>query len=164
LLNKNTKDEYTHGVTIYTDGACLGNPGPGGYGAVLIHGDRTKEISEGFPETTNNRMELLAVISALEFLKTPCRVTIFTDSQYISKAINQGWLEKWQKNGWKTSNRTDVKNKDLWQALLKMLRKHRVSFEWVKGHSGDYYNERCDVLAREAAEGLREERDERDEG
>lgn len=155
-MNK-TADEYKHGVTIYTDGACLGNPGPGGYGAVLIHGDRTKEISEGFPDTTNNRMELLGVIAALELLKTPCRVTIFTDSQYISKAINQGWLEKWRKNGWKTSSRTDVKNKDLWQALLDMLRKHRVSFEWVKGHSGDYYNERCDTLAREAAETVRAE-------
>ncbi len=145
---------HKHSVIIYTDGACLRNPGPGGYGAVLIHGDRVKEISEGFPDTTNNRMELLGVISALGALKIPCQVRVFTDSQYIAKAVNQGWLEKWQKNGWKTSNRNDVKNKDLWQEMIKLLKRHSVAFEWVKGHSGDHYNERCDVLAREAAEGV----------
>lgn len=139
------------GVTIYTDGACLKNPGPGGYGAVLIHGDRVKEIAKGFPDTTNNRMELMAVIFALEALKYPCRVTVFTDSQYIAKAINLGWLDKWQKSGWKTSNRTDVKNKDLWQRMIKLLNKHSVEFQWIRGHSGDKYNERCDLLARDAA-------------
>jgi ribonuclease HI len=157
---KKANNGQKHSVIIYTDGACLRNPGPGGYGAVLIHGDMVKEISEGFSDTTNNRMELLGVISALGVLKISCQVRVFTDSQYIAKAVNQGWLEKWQKNGWKTSNRNDVKNKDLWQEMIKLLKRHSVAFEWVKGHSGDHYNERCDVLAREAAEGVREERDE----
>lgn len=138
-------------LMIYTDGACLKNPGPGGYGAVLLYGDKVKEIAEGFPDTTNNRMELLAVISALETLKYPCSVKIFTDSQYIAKAINQGWLNKWQRNGWKTSTKTDVKNKDLWQRMISLIKVHSVKFNWVKGHNGDYYNERCDDLARDAA-------------
>ncbi|WP_028574376.1 ribonuclease HI [Desulfonatronovibrio hydrogenovorans] len=145
-------------LKIYTDGACLNNPGPGGYGAVLIHGDRTREISRGVPETTNNRMELLAVISALEALKYPCRVRLYTDSQYIAKAINQNWLAKWQKNGWKTSARKDVKNRDLWERLAKLLKIHSVRFEWVKAHNGDYYNERCDTLAREAAREIAEKK------
>ncbi|MCA1743642.1 MAG: ribonuclease HI [Desulfonatronovibrio sp.] len=138
-------------LTIYTDGACLKNPGPGGYGAVLLYGDKVKEIAKGFPDTTNNRMELLAVISALDTLKYPCSVKVFTDSQYIAKAVNQGWLAKWQRNGWKTSTKTDVKNKDLWQKMITLLNVHSVKFNWVKGHSGDYYNERCDDLARDAA-------------
>lgn len=138
-------------VTIYTDGACLKNPGPGGYGAVLVHGDRVKEISKGFPDTTNNRMELLGVISALEALKYPCKVQIYTDSQYIARAINHGWLDKWQRNGWKTSNRNEVKNRDLWQKMINLLSRHQVEFKWIKGHSGDMYNERCDVLAKDAA-------------
>ncbi len=148
---KQVNKDYASCVTIYTDGACLKNPGPGGYGAVLIHGDRVKEIAKGFPDTTNNRMELMAVISALEALKYPCKVKIFTDSQYISKAINLGWLDKWQKSGWKTSNRSDVKNKDLWQQMIRLLKKHCVEFKWVRGHSGNRYNERCDLLARDAA-------------
>lgn len=138
-------------LTIYTDGACLKNPGPGGYGAVLLYRDKVKEIAKGFPDTTNNRMELLAVISALETLKYPCSVRIFTDSQYIAKAINQGWLDKWQRNGWKTSTKSDVKNKDLWQRMINLIKVHSVKFNWVKGHNGDYYNERCDDLARDAA-------------
>ncbi len=148
---KEINNDPVPAVTIYTDGACLKNPGPGGYGAVLIHGKREKEISKGFPDTTNNRMELQGVISALEALKYPCNVEIFTDSQYIAKAINQGWLEKWQRNGWKTSGRNDVKNRDLWQEMIRLLGKHSVKFRWVKGHSGNHYNERCDVLARDAA-------------
>ncbi len=148
---KEVKKGFGPCITIYTDGACLKNPGPGGYGAVLIHGDRIKEISKGFPDTTNNRMELLGVISALETLRYPCEVVVFTDSQYIAKAINQGWLNKWQQNGWKTSNRSDVKNKDLWQEMIRLIKEHSVVFKWVKGHSGDHYNERCDVLARDAA-------------
>jgi len=151
---KEMNDNSGPDVIIYTDGACLKNPGPGGYGAVLIHGDRIKEISKGFPETTNNRMELMGVISALEVLKYSCSVKIFTDSQYIAKAINQGWLDKWQKNGWKTSSRTEVKNKDLWQEMIRLLKRHSVEFKWVKGHSGNHYNERCDVLARDAALGV----------
>lgn len=139
------------GVTIYTDGACLKNPGPGGYGAVLIYEAREKEISRGFPDTTNNRMELMAVISALKELKCPCRVKIYTDSQYIAKAVNQKWLDKWQRNGWKTSGRNDVKNKDLWQEMIRLLNRHTLEFNWVKGHNGDHYNERCDQLARNAA-------------
>lgn len=149
-MNKTGKD-FSQLVTIYTDGACLNNPGPGGYGVILIHGERVKEISRGFPETTNNRMELMGVIAALEALKYPCRVELYTDSQYISRAINEGWLERWQKKAWMTSSKTPVKNIDLWQRLLQLLAKHRVEFKWVKGHSGDHYNERCDVLARDAA-------------
>ncbi len=138
-------------VTIYADGACLKNPGPGGYGAVLIYKGKEKEISEGFPATTNNRMELLGVISALEELKYPCKVVVFTDSRYIASAVNQGWLENWQRNGWKSSGGKQVKNMDLWKRLLVLLNRHEVIFRWVKGHSGDRYNERCDQLAKNAA-------------
>ncbi len=138
-------------VEIYTDGACLNNPGPGGYGAVLIYNRQKKEISRGVPDTTNNRMELSAIIAGLEALKFPCKVIIHTDSQYISKAINQGWLGKWQKNGWQTSAKTNVKNRDLWEKLQSLMDRHRVTFRWIKGHSGVKYNERCDALAREAA-------------
>ncbi|MFP4084240.1 MAG: ribonuclease HI [Desulfonatronovibrio sp.] len=138
-------------VVVYTDGACLKNPGPGGYGAVLLYKDRKKEIAKGYPETTNNRMELLGVISALKELKYPCRIKVYTDSQYIAKAVNQKWLDKWKRNGWKTSGRNDVKNKDLWQELISLLDKHSVEFSWVKAHNGDHYNERCDQLAKKAA-------------
>ena len=133
-------------VTIYTDGACSGNPGPGGWGAILRYGAAVKELSGGEPETTNNRMELTGVITALEALKEPCRVTLYTDSQYVESAINQGWLESWRKRGWKRKG-GEVKNPDLWQRLLPLLETHDVTFIWVKGHAENEYNNRCDELA-----------------
>lgn len=140
-------------VTIYTDGSCLGNPGPGGYGAVLIYGDNRKELSQGYRQTTNNRMEMRGVIAALSSLKRPCEVELFTDSKYIKNAVVQNWIGNWQKNGWKTAAKKPVKNKDLWLELIKLIEKHKVEFRWVKGHSGHPENERCDDLARNAASG-----------
>lgn len=134
-------------VTLYTDGACSGNPGPGGYGAVLIYKDTKKEMSEGFKETTNNRMELLSVIVGLRCLKERCKVNIYSDSKYVVDAINSGWLIKWQSNGWKTAGKKEVKNIDLWQELLTEMEKHEIIFHWVKGHDGNEYNEICDKLA-----------------
>ena len=133
-------------VTIYTDGACSGNPGPGGWGAILKYGEAVKELSGGEPETTNNRMELTGVITALAALREPCRVTLCTDSQYIANAINRGWLDSWQKRGWKRKG-GEVKNPDLWQALIPLLEKHDVTFVWVKGHAENEFNNRCDELA-----------------
>ena len=133
-------------VTIYTDGACSGNPGPGGWGAILMYGKNKKELSDGEMSTTNNRMELTAVISALEALKEPCYVTLYTDSQYVANAINLGWLESWKKKGWKRKG-GEVKNPDLWIKLVPLLEKHKVTFEWVKGHAENEYNNRCDELA-----------------
>ncbi len=133
-------------VTIYTDGACSGNPGPGGWAAVLIAGENRKEISGGESATTNNRMELLGVISALELLKRPCEVTLFTDSQYIERAINEGWLRGWKARGWKRKD-GELKNPELWQRLDGLLARHRVTFHWVKGHAGNADNNRCDELA-----------------
>ena len=133
-------------VTIYTDGACSGNPGPGGWAAVLIAGPHRKEISGGEAATTNNKMELMAVISALELLKRPCQVTLYTDSQYIEKAINQGWLASWKKRGWRRKE-GELKNADLWQRLDSLLIEHQVSFSWVKGHAENELNNRCDALA-----------------
>jgi len=134
-------------VTIYTDGACSGNPGPGGWSAILLFGETKKEISGGFANTTNNRMELLAVINALSHLKETCKVTLFTDSQYIVKAINEGWLEKWKANNWKRNKREMALNIDLWQKLLPLLIKHTIEFRWTRGHANDMLNERCDELA-----------------
>lgn len=134
-------------VTIYTDGACSGNPGPGGYGVVLLFGDRRMELSAGYRSTTNNRMELLAVIVALESLKRRCRVAVYSDSQYVVKAINDGWLRNWVARGWRKSNKKPVENIDLWKRLLPLLENHDVSFHWVKGHADTPENERCDVLA-----------------
>ena len=133
-------------VTIYTDGACSGNPGPGGWGAILRYGSAVKEMSGGDPETTNNRMELTGVITALSALKEPCRVTLYTDSQYVESAVNLGWLESWQRRGWRRKG-GEVKNPDLWQALIPLLETHDVTFVWVKGHAEDEYNNRCDELA-----------------
>jgi len=133
-------------VTIYTDGACSGNPGPGGWGAILRYGENSKELSGGEPETTNNRMELTGVITALSALKEPCRVSLYTDSQYVESAINKGWLESWRKKGWKRKG-GEVKNPDLWQALVPLLERHDVTFIWVKGHAENEYNNRCDELA-----------------
>jgi ribonuclease HI len=140
-------------ITIYTDGACSGNPGPGGYGAVMLdaHG-RRKELSAGFRNTTNNRMELLAVIVALEALKMPCDVTLYSDSQYVVKAIEEKWLVNWQKRGWKKSDKSAVLNIDLWKRLLPLLEVHRVKFVWTKGHAGTIENERCDELAVAASQ------------
>ncbi len=139
-------------VTIHTDGACLGNPGPGGWAAVLRHNDVEKELSGGFSQTTNNRMEILAAIAGLEALKQPCRVELYTDSQYLRDAVEKRWLAAWQRNGWQTSAKKPVKNKDLWLRLLPLLQKHQVTFRWVRGHSGNPDNERCDQLARTAAQ------------
>jgi len=138
-------------VEIYTDGSCLGNPGPGGYGAVLKYKETSKELSQGYKLTTNNRMEMLATIIALQSLKEPCTVTLTTDSQYVRQGITQ-WISKWQKNNWKTASRQDVKNVDLWKQLYAENQRHKVQWNWVKGHSGHTENERCDELARQAAE------------
>ena len=143
-------------VTIYTDGACSGNPGPGGWGAILMYGKQKKELSSGEPSTTNNRMELTSVISALEALKEPCEVTLYTDSQYVANAINLGWLESWQKKGWKRKG-GEVKNPDLWIKLVPLLETHNVTFEWVKGHADNEYNNRCDELAVAESRKFREE-------
>ena len=141
-------------VNIYTDGACRGNPGRGGWGAVLVYGATEKELSGGDPLTTNNRMELSAVIAALSALKEPCEVTLTTDSQYVVNAIEKGWLENWRKNNWRKSDRGEVLNVDLWKELLTLLETHSVSFVWVKGHNGHPYNERCDRLATAVADSL----------
>ncbi len=135
-------------VTIFTDGACSGNPGPGGWGAILRYGDAEKEMKGGEPDTTNNRMELLAAISALEALKRPAAVDLYTDSQYVRGGIT-GWIHNWKRNGWKTADKKPVKNVDLWQRLDEALRAHRVEWHWVKGHAGHPENERADQLARE---------------
>ncbi len=137
-------------VHLFTDGACLGNPGPGGWGALLRSGDTEKELSGGEPDTTNNRMELMAAIAGLEALKRSCRVLITTDSQYVQLGV-QEWLVRWQANGWLTGARKPVKNRDLWERLAAAIAKHEVRWEWVRGHSGHPENERVDVLAREAA-------------
>lgn len=138
-------------VSIYTDGSCLGNPGPGGWAAVLIHPAKRKELSGGFRKTTNNRMELRAVIEALSALTDSCEVVLHTDSQYVRNALTKGWLTGWIKNGWKTASKQPVKNQDLWRALMPLVDKHTVDFRWVRGHAGDPENERCDVLARTEA-------------
>lgn len=138
-------------VTIYTDGGCLGNPGPGGYGVVLLYGTRRKELSGGYRLTTNNRMELTAAIAGLRALKGRCAVTLYTDSQYLTHAVMKGWARRWQASGWKR-NRTDAAlNPDLWQELLELCDKHAVTFVWIKSHAGTAENERCDALSREAA-------------
>lgn len=143
-------------VIVYTDGSSRGNPGPGGYGAVLQFVDGSgelhqKELCAGYTLTTNNRMELMGVIAALEALKRPCEVEVHSDSQYVVNAFNQHWVESWQAKGWKNASKQPVKNPDLWQRLLKAKAQHQVSFVWVKGHAGTELNERCDELAVAAA-------------
>lgn len=135
-------------VCIYTDGACSGNPGPGGWAAILSYSGHEKELSGGEAETTNNRMELMAAISALEALREPCEVELWTDSQYLSRAVNEGWLENWKRRGWKRKE-GELKNPELWQRLDALLSGHRVTVGWVRGHDGHEYNERCDALAVE---------------
>jgi ribonuclease HI len=132
---------------IYTDGACSGNPGPGGWGALLRHGAQERTIMGGEPSTTNNRMELMAAIAALEALTRPCMVALYTDSGYLRGGITS-WIENWKKNGWKTADKKPVKNADLWERLEKAAAPHKVSWHWVKGHSGHIENERADALAR----------------
>lgn len=139
-------------LEIFTDGSCLGNPGPGGYGAVLKYQGHVKELAQGYQLTTNNRMEMLATIKALEILKEPCKVTVTTDSQYVRQGIT-GWVNNWVKNNWQTASKQPVKNVDLWKALYKQNKRHNIDWQWVKGHSGHPDNERCDDLARTAAEG-----------
>lgn len=134
-------------VDIYTDGACSGNPGKGGWGAVLVYKNMEKELSGGSADTTNNRMELTAVIEALRQLKEPCTVSLTTDSKYVCDAVTKGWVYSWQKNGWKKADKKPALNVDLWEDLLPLLDKHDVTFDWVKGHNGHPYNERCDKLA-----------------
>ena len=134
-------------VTIYTDGACSGNPGPGGWGAILVYGELKKELSGGEARTTNNRMELLGAITALEALKEPCEVALYSDSQYLVKAINEGWAVRWHKNGWMRNKKDPAVNVDLWERLLKLLEEHDVTFHWVKGHAQNPMNNRCDALA-----------------
>ena len=134
-------------VEIWTDGACSGNPGPGGWGAILKFGDKAREISGGEPHTTNNRMELCAAIAALEALTRPCAVDLHTDSQYLRQGITQ-WLKGWKRNGWKTADRKPVKNDDLWRRLDEAAARHEIEWRWVKGHAGEEMNERADELAR----------------
>lgn len=134
-------------IEIYTDGACSGNPGPGGWGAVLIYNGKEKELSGSEKETTNNRMELTAVIMALNALNQPCEVKLTTDSKYVCDAVNKGWVYSWRKNGWRKSDKRPALNVDLWEELLSLLEKHEVEFIWVKGHNGHKYNEICDALA-----------------
>ena len=137
-------------ITIYTDGACSGNPGPGGWGAVLMHDEHKKEISGYEPETTNNRMELMAAIKAIECLKNDCEIDLYSDSAYLVNAFDKGWIYNWMKNGWKTSDKSPVKNKDLWERLYDYSKKHKISWKKVKGHADNEYNNLCDELAREA--------------
>jgi ribonuclease HI len=139
----------TTAVEIFCDGACSGNPGPGGYGAILRCGGREKEISGCAPDTTNNRMELTAVIEALRQLTRPCSVTVTTDSQYVVKGMTE-WIAGWQRNGWRNSKKEAVLNRDLWETLLEASRQHSISWKWVRGHDGHAENERCDCLARDA--------------
>lgn len=136
-------------VDIYTDGACSGNPGPGGWGAILMYGEHRKELSGGEKQTTNNRMELMAVICALKALKKPCKVNLYSDSAYVVNAFNQNWIIGWQRNGWKNSAKVPVANIDLWQELLSLTNTHVVSFIKVKGHADNEFNNRCDELAVE---------------
>lgn len=141
-------------VKIYTDGACSGNPGPGGWGVVLIYGSTEKELAGGVPYTTNQRMELTAALEGLRTLKEPCQVELSSDSAYLINAFRQGWLQKWQRNGWINASKNPVENQDLWRDLLTVSAKHRVNWIKVKGHADNLYNNRCDELARQAIKRL----------
>jgi ribonuclease HI len=140
-------------VTLYTDGGCINNPGPGGYGVVLIYGAHRRELSRGYRRTTNNRMELLAAIAGLESLKEPCNVILYSDSQYLVNAIEKGWARRWQANGWMRNRREKAVNPDLWERILRLCKIHAVQFKWLRGHAGHSENERCDELATDAARG-----------
>lgn len=143
----------TKRITIYTDGACTGNPGPGGYGVVLIYDDHRRELSGGYRLTTNNRMELLGPIRGLEALNQTCRVTLYSDSQYVVHGVEKGWAQRWRSRGWMRNKREQAVNPDLWERLLNLCEQHHVEFRWVRGHNGDVENERCDQLAVQAAHG-----------
>ncbi|MGM0562713.1 MAG: ribonuclease HI [Pseudomonadota bacterium] len=145
-----------HSVTLYTDGACKGNPGPGGWGVLMQSGERQREIFGGEANTTNNRMELMAAIEGLNALKKPCRVAIYTDSNYVRQGMTQ-WLAQWKRNGWRTAAKKAVKNADLWQQLDQACERHRVEWHWVKGHSGHPGNERADELANCGVESIQEQ-------
>ncbi|WP_286975888.1 ribonuclease HI [Acetomicrobium sp. UBA5826] len=147
------KREELKEVTIYTDGACSGNPGPGGYGVVLLYNDHRKEISGGFRLTTNNRMEIYAAIAGLSALKCRCKVKLYTDSRYLADAMNKGWVKRWKANGWMRNKKERALNVDLWEQLLCLCEKHEVEFLWVRGHDGNVENERCDELSTTAARG-----------
>jgi ribonuclease HI len=136
---------------MYTDGGCIGNPGPGGYGVVMLCEGHRKELSGGYKLTTNNRMEIMAAIVGLESLTTKCEVTLYSDSKYLVDAMMQGWAERWKKNGWYRNKKEKALNPDLWERMLKLCKHHKVEFIWVKGHAGNKENERCDVLCRQAA-------------
>ena len=138
-------------IEAYTDGACIGNPGPGGYGVVLLYGQHRRELSGGYRKTTNNRMEILAAVTALQALKEPCRVSLYSDSEYLVKMMQGGWPRKWEANGWRRSKKDRAANADLWGALLRLCDQHEVEFVWVRGHAGNVENERCDRLAMQAA-------------
>jgi len=140
-------------VEIYTDGGCLGNPGRGGYGAILVCGEHRRELSGGYQHTTNNRMELMACIVGMEALKRQCTVTVYSDSKYLVDGVSKGWAAKWKRNNWKKSGGDRAENVDLWERLLAVIGKHQVNFVWVKGHDGHQENERCDQLANGAANG-----------
>lgn len=142
-------------VRIYTDGACSGNPGPGGWGTILIYGNNIKEMSGGEALTTNNRMELMAVIAGLEALKEPCDVTVYSDSKYIVDSINLGWADKWRKNGWMRNKKEKAKNQEHWERLFHAMESHEVKFEWVKGHAENEYNNICDKMAVEQSKKFR---------
>jgi len=139
-------------VVIYADGACLGNPGPGGYGVVMIYEENRKELSGGFRLTTNNRMELMAAIAGLEALKGKCRVTLYTDSQYVVNAAQKGWAKRWKANGWMRTRTEKALNADLWERLLALSDRHETTFVWIRGHAGNPENERCDQLSKAAAQ------------
>ena len=141
-------------ITIYTDGACSGNPGPGGYGVILEYNGAFKEFSEGFLNTTNNRMELSGVIAGLEALKESCKVKVYTDSRYVVDSIEKGWVYKWEENNWRKSNKEPALNVDLWEHLLALLEEHEVEFCWIQGHAGHPQNERCDKLATTATQNI----------
>jgi ribonuclease HI len=140
----------TSSIVLYSDGACLGNPGPGGYAAILTFGDHRRELSGGFRLTTNNRMELMGAIQGLEALKRPCAVTLVSDSEYLVNSVRKGWATRWRAQGWKRAGKV-VPNADLWERLLTLADTHRIAVEWVQGHAGHVENERCDLLARTAA-------------
>ena len=142
-------------VTIYTDGACSGNPGPGGWGAILMYNGNKKELSGGNKDTTNNIMEITAVLEALKALKFPCEVDLYSDSAYVVNSFNQGWIYNWLKKGWKTAGGEPVKNKELWEELYNLTKTHKVTFHKVKGHADNEFNNRCDELARNAIDSVR---------
>ncbi|MGD9201024.1 MAG: ribonuclease HI [Chitinispirillia bacterium] len=150
-----TKNDSCKEVTIYTDGACKGNPGPGGYGAVLLYGNHRKELSAGYRLTTNNRMELLAAIKGLSELKSKCKVNLYSDSRYLVDSMTKGWVRRWKANNWMRNKNECAQNHDLWKELLNLCDEHIVRFIWVRGHKGNIENERCDILAVNASTGTR---------